>query len=158
MPRPTDLVPIIKRVLATTVASADHLHKVETRLPSSLLATVDAERLEKVIENLVLNALESMGTKKGKLTVEAGAEDDDQIFFSITDTGVGMSEEFQRTRLFHAFSTTKAKGIGLGLYTCREVVKMHGGRIEVKSEKGTGTTFRVVLPSSQITKLMTSSR
>ena len=158
MPRPTDLVPIIKRVLATTAASADQLHKVETRLPSSLLATVDAERLEKVIENLVLNALESMGTKKGKLTVEAGAEDDDQIFFSITDTGIGMSEEFQRTRLFHAFSTTKAKGIGLGLYTCREVIKMHGGHIEVKSEKGTGTTFRVVLPSSQITKLMTSSR
>ena len=69
-----------------------------------------------------------------------------------------MSEEFQRTRLFHAFSTTKAKGIGLGLYTCREVIKVHGGHIEVKSEKGTGTTFRVVLPSSQITKLMVSSR
>ena len=158
MPRPTDLVPIIKRVLAATVGAGDPFHEVEMRLPSSLLATVDAERLEKVIENLVLNALEAMGTEKGKLTVEAGAEGDDQIFFSITDTGSGMSEEFQRTRLFHAFSTTKAKGIGLGLYTCREVIKVHGGHIEVKSEKGTGTTFRVVLPSSQITKLMTSSR
>jgi signal transduction histidine kinase len=158
MPRPTDLIPIIKRVLAATVSSADPLHEVEMRLPSSLIATVDAERLEKVIENLVFNALEAMGTKRGKLTVEAGAEGNNQIFFSITDTGSGMSEEFQRTRLFHAFATTKAKGIGLGLYTCREVIKVHGGHIEVKSEKGTGTTFRVVLPSSQITKLVKSSR
>jgi signal transduction histidine kinase len=151
LPRPTDLVPIIKRVLAANVEPAGQLHEVETRLPPILVATVDGERLEKVIENLVLNALEAMGTRKGKLTIEGGTESQDKIFFSISDTGPGMSEEFQRTRLFRPFATTKAKGIGLGLYTCREVIRAHGGQIDVKSEKGTGTTFRVVLPSSQIT-------
>ncbi|MGB7924764.1 MAG: ATP-binding protein [Pyrinomonadaceae bacterium] len=155
MPRPTDLVPVIKRVLAST---AGQTHTVETRLPSSLVATVDGERLEKVIENLVLNALEAMGTREGKLTVEGGTEGENSIYFSIGDTGPGMSEEFQRTRLFHPFATTKAKGIGLGLYTCREVIRAHGGRIDVKSGEGTGTTFRVVLPSNQITQLVSSSR
>jgi signal transduction histidine kinase len=147
-PRPTDLVPHLKRVLGGT-AQAQSVHQVETRLPESLVATVDAERIERVFENLVLNALEAMGSKSGTLTVEAGPENDDEIFFSIADTGPGISEEFQRTRLFRAFATTKRKGVGLGLYTCREVVRAHGGRIEVKSEKGAGASFRVVLPSGR---------
>ena len=58
-----------------------------------------------------------------------------------------MSEEFVRERLFRPFSTTKTKGIGLGLFTCREVVEAHGGRLEVQSTPGVGTRFRVVLPS-----------
>ena len=73
----------------------------------------------------------------------------ERVFLSVADTGAGMTEEFIRTRLFHPFATTKAKGIGLGLYTCREVVEAHGGRIEVESKKGEGTRFRVVLPSDQ---------
>lgn len=159
LPRPTDLVPTIRRVLDTTVGStAGQLHEVETRLPSELVAMVDGERLEKVIENLVLNALEAMGTRRGKLTIEGGTESEDKIFFSISDTGPGMSEEFQRSRLFRPFATTKAKGIGLGLYTCREVIRAHGGNIDVKSGEGAGTTFRVMLPSKQITQLRASSR
>jgi hypothetical protein len=62
-----------------------------------------------------------------------------------------MSEEFIRTRLFRPFATTKSKGIGLGLYTCREVVEAHGGRLEVESKEGSGTRFRVVIPSSPVT-------
>jgi signal transduction histidine kinase len=157
-PRPTDLVPVIKRVLASTVESAGLLHEIETRLPPSLVATVEADRIEKVIENLILNALEAMGMKKGKLTIEAGPEADGKIFFSVSDTGVGMSEEFRRTKLFHAFATTKSKGVGLGLYTCREVIRAHNGNIEVESQRGVGTTFRVVLPSSLIASPVQSSR
>jgi signal transduction histidine kinase len=149
-PRPTDLLPHLNRVLAGT-ALAQSMHHVETHLPESLVATVDAERIERVFENLVLNALEAMGTTSGTLTIEAGPESEDEIFFSVADTGPGISEEFQRTRLFRAFATTKRKGVGLGLYTCREVVRAHGGRIDVKSEKGAGATFRVVLPSGRFT-------
>jgi signal transduction histidine kinase len=58
-----------------------------------------------------------------------------------------MSDEFIRTRLYRPFSTTKNKGIGLGLFTCREVVEAHGGKLEVQSAPGAGTRFRVVLPS-----------
>lgn len=151
-PHPTDLVPYLKRVLNRTAKQAQALHKVEVRLPAALVATVDAERIERVFENLVLNALEAMGAKSGTLTINAGPESETEIFFSVADTGPGMSEEFQRTRLFRAFATTKRRGVGLGLYTCREVVKAHGGRIEVKSEKGAGATFRVVLPSGRFTE------
>ncbi|HEX6715725.1 MAG TPA: ATP-binding protein, partial [Pyrinomonadaceae bacterium] len=65
-----------------------------------------------------------------------------------SDTGHGMSRHFIDTRLFRPFSTTKKTGIGLGLYTCREVIQASGGSIETDSVEGAGTTFRVVLPSS----------
>lgn len=146
-PRPTDIVPVLRRVLAADTESASGLYEIETHLPAALVATVDTERIEKVIENLVLNALEAMGAAGGKLIVEGGMENEREIFFSVADTGAGMSEEFQRTKLFHAFATTKKTGVGLGLYTCREIVKAHGGRIEVQSKKESGTCFRVVLPS-----------
>jgi signal transduction histidine kinase len=109
---------------------------------------VDADRFERVVENLVVNALEAMGAKRGRLTVEAGREAERALYLTVADTGPGMTAEFVRTRLFRPFSTTKTKGIGLGLYTCREVIEAHGGRIEVESEPGSGTRFRVVLPSA----------
>jgi signal transduction histidine kinase len=146
-PVPTDLIPLIRRVLATTAVPAASI-QLETQLPATLVATVDAERIERVVENLVINALEEMGAGHGKLTIEAGHTDDGKLFFSVADTGRGMSEEFVRSRLFHAFATTKKEGVGLGLFTCREVVRAHGGHIDVVSQKGFGTCFRVVLPSA----------
>ena len=146
--RQTDLVPVVRRVLAAHATVG--LHEVEIDLPDSLPAVVNPERIERVLENLVINALEAMGTERGRLTVAAGREEDSRVFVSVADTGAGMTEEFIRQRLFHPFATTKAKGIGLGLYTCREVVEAHGGRIEVESKKGAGTRFRVVLPSNLV--------
>jgi signal transduction histidine kinase len=122
-------------------------HKVVTRLPQSLFAFVDAGRIEEVIENLVLNALEAMDTG-GTLTIEAGETPSGAPAFSVSDTGRGMSRSFIDNRLFRPFSTTKKTGIGLGLYTCREVIKASAGTIEVDSIEGAGTTFRVVLPSN----------
>jgi signal transduction histidine kinase len=98
-----------------------------------------------------LNAFEAMGAQAGTLTIDAGEESGERVFFGVRDTGPGMSEDFQRNRLFRPFSTTKRKGVGLGLYTCREVVRAHGGEIQVESQKGVGTYFRVVLPSKQVT-------
>jgi signal transduction histidine kinase len=146
--RPTDLVPIIKRVLAMNAVPVAQLFEIDVRLPEKLVATVELERIENVVENLVINALEAMGATGGKLSVEAEELEGGLIAFSVSDTGAGMSEEFIRTRLFRPFTTTKTKGIGLGLYTCREVVEAHGGRLEVDSEPGVGTRFRVVLPST----------
>ena len=87
-----------------------------------------------------------MGDKSGTLSVAAG-ETEDGPFFSVSDTGPGMSQRFINERLFRPFATTKRRGVGLGLYTCREVVRANGGSIEVHSREGAGTTFRVVLPS-----------
>jgi signal transduction histidine kinase len=87
---------------------------------------------------------------KGKLTIEAGEAGPGKVFLSVSDTGPGMSSDFVENRLFRPFSTTKRSGVGLGLYTCREVVRANGGAIEVQSKQGVGTTFRVVLPSATI--------
>jgi signal transduction histidine kinase len=147
--RPVDLVPVIRRVVEGARVRAQ-FHEIEARLPDSLEATVDAERVERVVENLVINALEAMGRNAGRLTVEAGQEGAGEIFIAVTDTGPGMSQEFVRAKLFQPFATTKTQGLGLGLYTCREVVEAHGGRIEVESRRSSGTRFRVVLPSRPV--------
>lgn len=146
-PRPVDLVPMLKRSLEIAAGSEAAQHEIEAQLPSSVMALVDGERIEKVIENLVFNALEAMSQKPGKLTVAAGTAGAGKTFFSIKDTGSGMSREFIERELYHPFATTKKKGVGLGLYTCREVVRANLGSIEVDSTEGAGTTFRVVLPS-----------
>ena len=147
--RPTnvDLVPIIQRVVAMTAEPSRGKHSIVTRLPPTLLALADPVRVEEVLENLVLNALEAMTDKGGTLTIEAGHTADGAPTFSVSDTGPGMSRQFIQTRLFRPFATTKKTGIGLGLYTCREVIRASGGSIEVDSVEGAGTTFRVVLPS-----------
>ena len=147
--RPTnvDLIPIIQRVIATNAEPTRGKHKIVTRLPPSLFALVDAGRIEEVIENLVLNGLEAMTEIGGTLTIEAGETPNGAPMFSVSDTGRGMSRSFIEHRLFRPFSTTKKTGIGLGLYTCREVIKASAGSIEVDSVEGAGTTFRVVLPS-----------
>jgi signal transduction histidine kinase len=146
-PRPVDLIPMLKRVLAIMAEPVADTHKIVAELPTSLFALVDAERIEKVVENLVLNALEAMTRRNGTLTVEAGTTDDQRVFFSVTDSGIGMTPDFIEKRLYRPFATTKKKGVGLGLYTCREVVRANDGSIECDSKEGSGTTFRVVLPS-----------
>lgn len=150
-PRPVDLVPILKRVIAMTAEPVRDRHEIRINLPESLFALVDAERIDKVVENLIINALEAMVQRPGTLTIEAGETDGGKPFFAVSDTGEGMSERFIAERLFHPFATTKRKGVGLGSYTCREVVSANGGTIEVASRQGAGTTFRVVLPSAPIT-------
>ena len=146
-PTKTDLVPILKRVIAMTAEPVRGKHTIQIKLPASLYALVDAARIEEVVENLVLNALEAMGNKSGTLTIEAGPDAHGAPSFSVSDTGPGMSHIFIEKHLFRPFSTTKKNGIGLGLYTCREVIRASGGTIDVQSVEGAGTTFLVVLPS-----------
>ncbi|HSL52794.1 MAG TPA: ATP-binding protein, partial [Pyrinomonadaceae bacterium] len=147
--RPTDvdLIPLIQRVVAMTAEPQRSKHSIVTRLPPTLHALADAASVEEVLENLILNALEAMTDAGGTLTIEAGQTANGAPMFSVSDTGRGMSRQFIQTRLFRPFATTKKTGIGLGLYTCREVIKASGGSIDVDSVEGAGTTFRVVLPS-----------
>src|SRR5688572_6646872 len=147
-PRNIDIVPLLKRVTAMTAEPMRAKHSVVLRLPDNVFALVDEARIEEVMENLMLNALEAMVKPGGTLTVEAGYTTSGAPMFAISDTGPGMSRNFIETRLYRPFATTKTNGIGLGLYTCREVVRASGGTIDVQSVEGAGTTFRVVLPSA----------
>jgi signal transduction histidine kinase len=151
-PRPVDLVPMLKRVTSLIAEPARERHEIKIDLPQSLFALVDIERMNRVVENLIINALEAMSQKKGTLGIAAGTTDDGKPFFGVSDTGEGMSQRFIEESLFRPFATTKRRGVGLGLYTCREVVVANGGSIAVDSQEGVGTTFRVVLPSAEIDK------
>src|SRR5688572_2227852 len=146
-PTKTDLVPILKRVIATTAEPMRDQHTIRTKLPDNLYALADAARIEEVMENLIINAIEAMHGEGGTLTIEADVDANGAPMFAVSDTGPGMSLTFIETRLFRPFVTTKKNGIGLGLYTCREVIRASGGSIDVQSVEGAGTTFRVVLPS-----------
>lgn len=144
-PQPVDLVPILRRVISMTAEPASGHHEIKIELPGTLFALVDPERMEKVVENLIINAREAMMKERGTLSIVAGTTAEGKPFFSVSDSGEGMSQRFIAERLFHPFATTKKRGVGLGLYTCREVVVANGGSITVASEEGLGTTFTVTL-------------
>lgn len=107
------------------------------------VVAVDAEEMGKVVLNLCLNALEA--SPEGTL-VRVGAGVGPEPFLRVTDQGAGISAEFIRNGLFEPFKSTKAKGMGIGLYQCKQIVEAHGGRIEVKSVPGHGSEFTVWLP------------
>jgi signal transduction histidine kinase len=151
-PQPANLIPMLRRVISMNAEPASDKHKIKLDLPESLFALVDLGRMEKVVENLIVNGREAMTKESGTLSIVAGTTDDGKPFFSVSDTGEGMSQRFIDERLFHPFATTKKRGVGLGLYTCREVVVAIGGSITVDSREGAGTTFRVVLPPATIDK------
>ena len=152
LPVAVDLVPMLRRVISMIAEPAAGRHEIKVDLPEKLFALVDLARIEKVVENLIINALEAMNKQQGTLSIVAGVTDERKPFFSVSDTGEGMPARFIEEKLFHPFATTKKRGVGLGLYTCREVLVANGGSIAVDSKEGAGTTFTVVLPSADIGK------
>jgi len=123
--------------------------RVAVRLGGEAEIVVDRAQLERVVTNLLVNAREALDGA-GLIELDAGlvgpAGADQELELRVRDPGRGMSEEFVRTRLFRPFSTTKPDGLGIGLAQCRAIVEAHGGRIEVHSRPGAGTTFVVRLP------------
>ena len=99
--------------------------------------------LNQVLINIAKNGIESMRSG-GVLTIDVQKIGLYGVF-KVTDTGIGMSPE-EIERLGTAFYSLKEKGTGMGLMVCYQIVERMKGRIEVKSEKGVGTTFRVFIP------------
>ncbi len=117
---------------------------IKTKLARQLTALpVDATQLQQVLVNLAKNAAQAM-TVGGTLTLQTG-ENSDSVWVSVADTGGGIPQE-QINRIFEPFYTTKKKGSGLGLMIVQRIVRAHNGRIELESNVGRGTTFRVWLP------------
>jgi PAS domain S-box-containing protein len=117
---------------------------VKLKLARQLTATpIDPTQMQQVSVNLVKNAMHAM-TRGGTLTLQTG-EGADGVWMSVADTGGGIPQE-QINRIFEPFFTTKKKGTGLGLMIVQRIVRTHGGRIELESHVGRGTTFRVWLP------------
>jgi signal transduction histidine kinase len=105
---------------------------------------LDADEIQTVVLNLVLNALEAC-QGNGSVLVEVGGGE--TPYFTVTDNGCGMPQDYLANELFEPFRTTKRKGLGVGLYQCRQIVASHGGRIQVMSKVGVGSKFTVLLPN-----------
>ncbi|HZO83905.1 MAG TPA: ATP-binding protein, partial [Verrucomicrobiae bacterium] len=93
---------------------------------------------------LLTNAVDAVD-QKGEITVATAARNG-WATISVTDNGCGMTPEFINHSLFRPFQTTKKKGIGIGMFLSKMVIEAHEGKIEVDSQPGKGTTFRVLLP------------
>jgi nitrogen fixation/metabolism regulation signal transduction histidine kinase len=144
-PRPTDLNAVAAQALALHRDRAPGVH-VEAELAEGLPpVTVDPDLLGRALSNLVANAFEAM-PEGGTLSLRSRA-DGDHVEVEVEDTGPGLSEE-QRTRLFAPYFTTKRGGTGLGLAIVQGIVSDHGGRVDVRSAAGRGTTFTLSLPVS----------
>jgi two-component system NtrC family sensor kinase len=112
----------------------------------------DRGQLQQVFLNILNNALDSVD-EGGWVVIRSGIHDDDRVVVSFEDNGVGMPEETIK-HIFDPFFTTKQKyGTGLGLSITYGIVKKLGGHIEVESEEGVGTTFKVYLPRLQVAKV-----
>jgi two-component system, sporulation sensor kinase E len=103
----------------------------------------DPAQIKQVLVNLLKNAMQAM-TRGGVLTLASGATSE-WAWITVSDTGTGIAPELQK-RIFEPFYTTKTKGTGLGLMIVERIIKEHGGRVDLQSQVGRGTTFKLWLP------------
>ena len=119
---------------------------VEAALAESLPdVNADKDQLGRALGNLISNALDAM-PEGGRLAVRTAAAPG-VVTVEVEDSGPGLTDE-QKTRLFTPYFTTKKGGTGLGLAIVQGIVSDHGGRIQVRSEPGHGTSFTLVLPAA----------
>ena len=126
---------------------------IHTNLQAGHTVTGDEALLGRVMENLITNAVQAM-RGRGTLSLSTASMQNggvSEVVISVDDEGPGMSDEFVRKRLFRPFSTTKAKGLGLGLYQCRTIVRAHKGDLRIQTAPGRGTRVRVHLPADPVT-------
>jgi len=110
----------------------------------------DHDQIRSVVTNLVLNARDAVG-QEGRICLRT-EHSGRNVILSVKDTGCGMSPVFLKNSLFRPFQSTKAKGVGIGMFQSRMIVEAHGGSIRVESEKENGSTFWVSLPVDEATR------
>ncbi len=147
---------LINRVLEDTAALLNHqlgIHQVrlETDLSPDLPpVTGNANQLQQVVMNLIINAQQAMEGQKGTVRVASSRPLPGWVEIRVSDTGPGIPKEIQ-AKLFDPFFTTKpaGKGTGLGLSVSYGIIKDHQGEIRVESEPGEGAAFIIRLPASE---------
>ncbi len=159
---PLDLASLIRELAPLLKSSTSSGVVLEYGLQPAVIEG-DPTQLRQVVMNLVINASEAIGERRGVVTVttgrvgysseelrlldpEGGLEPGEYVRLRVSDNGCGMDEE-TRLRVFEPFFTTKFTGRGLGLAAVLGIVQGHGGAITVESEPEVGTTFQVILPA-----------
>jgi len=145
---PVDVRAVVEEAVALYADEADEKGiSLETKIPSGLTLTGDRTRLRQVVANLIENAVKYTDGG-GRVEIDAAAEDAG-IRVRVRDTGIGISESdlpLVWDRLYRADASRSARGLGLGLSLVKAIVEAHGGRVDVSSVPGQGSTFTVLLP------------
>ena len=135
----------------------EHGIRVENEISGQIdSAAIDYEKMHDCLTNLIGNAIDACRSEDGgdgKVIKLRTFEEGRIIYYEITDNGCGMDAE-TRDKAFNKFFTTKGlQGTGLGMLMARKIVQEHGGKIDLKSELGTGTTVRIQLPRRRLPRL-----
>jgi PAS domain S-box-containing protein len=163
--QPVDLSEVVREMTQLLDISIKKTVTVRYQMENDLPAVeADVTQIQQVIMNLVLNASEAIGDDHGTVTITIEKHEYDQdylnslfmreelvegeyVMMEVSDTGCGM-DEHTRERIFDPFYSTKEMGHGLGLAAVVGIVQGHGGAVKVYTEKGKGTTMKVIFPSS----------
>ena len=149
-----EVTPLIERVLSIcNVQLNKNVKSFVTNIPENLPRIwSDPFFLEQILLNLLINAAQAVDKNDSRidLNVEIRPSWLDHAILEVKDNGIGMDEKTVQ-EIFNPFFTTKSGtgGTGLGLYVSHNLVQSLGGRIEVESESGNGSTFRVILPDKE---------
>jgi C4-dicarboxylate-specific signal transduction histidine kinase len=148
---PLDVNNAISEVLTITRQELQkHKVSVQTMLAPDLpIVHADRVQVQQVVLNLVMNGIEAMReivNRPRVLLLKSEMSNNQHIAVSIEDSGVGL-DPTQVGRLFDAFFTTKAEGMGMGLSICNSIVRAHGGRLSAAAGALSGAVFRFTLPA-----------
>ena len=151
-----DLIDDIVSIIST--AAAQDI-KINWKKPGeNIFMKSNAVKLQQVLLNLCINAIQAMEETGGTLTVILHPSDRDMVRIDVKDTGIGMDEKTMK-KIFTPLFTTKETGkhSGLGLFVVKHILETYNGKIEAESEKGKGATFRVFFPLFQEQPLLQPS-
>jgi nitrogen fixation/metabolism regulation signal transduction histidine kinase len=149
-PEPTSVAALIQEVVEPYRTGLAHRIGIDVPAAEPLpLVMIDRTLFARALTNVIENALHAM-PGSGRLTIASRVDDaaaPPAVIVEIIDTGAGMDQE-ALSRIFEPYFSTKATGTGLGLTIARRNVELNGGSIEVRSERGTGTTVTLRLPAA----------
>jgi C4-dicarboxylate-specific signal transduction histidine kinase len=147
-----DINDVIREVIALTRGERDRNRvALHTELADDLpMIQGDRVQLQQVILNLIMNGVEAMsGGEPRELLIGSRKDESLNVLVSVCDTGPGLAPECI-DRIFDAFYTTKAGGIGMGLSICRSIIETHGGRLWTSANSPRGASFHFSLPADRV--------
>jgi two-component system sensor histidine kinase/response regulator len=151
----TDVTALLESIIPSITESAKSKDiKLVCTVPDKhIVAAIDTESISRLIQNLIDNAIK-FTPKQGTVTVQLDSPKADEWLLSVSDTGVGLSEEECAslfTRFWQGIMGKKySASVGLGLYLCKQIVDAHNGTIECKSKINEGSSFTIKLPVQQV--------
>ena len=146
--KPASLKKMIGKVVNLVLSDVPTGIKIIQDIPEELTATIDEQKMKEVFINLIINGIQAIKEETGTIVIAAEHDlDSGSIVITVSDTGVGIEEEF-RQQIFDPFYTTKevGQGTGLGLAVVYGIIKKHKGTITVRNNKDKGSTFIITLP------------